>query len=108
MEKSFPKRMKKRKYYHDKRIKELEEELKEKDYFNEIPVFFIMGNITPGSFDFLRIFEPRYHNMVNLVMQRDRKFVIIRRKADKLGYLVKIEDYRRVLDNKTIIKIKSL
>ncbi|CAI2371864.1 unnamed protein product [Moneuplotes crassus] len=108
IEKSFPKRVKKRQYYHDKRVKELEEELKEKDNFSEIPVFFIMGHVTPGSNDFLRIFEPRYHDMINLVLQRDRKFVIIRKRAEKLGYLVKIEEYRRVMDNRTIIKIKSL
>lgn len=108
IEKAFPQRTKKRQYYHDKRVKELQEEMKEKDHFNEIPVFFIMGHVTPGSYDFLRIFEPRYHDMVNLVLQRDRKFVIIRKRAEKLGYLVKIEDYRRVMDNRTIIKIKSL
>jgi Lon protease-like protein len=108
LEKSYPKRMEKRKYYHDRRIKDIEEELKEKDHFSEIPVFFIMGHVTPGSYDFLRIFEPRYHDMVNYVMQRDRKFVIIRKRAEKLGYLVKIEEYRRVMDNRTIIKIRSL
>jgi len=108
IESSFPKRNNKRKYYHDKRIKELEEELKEKDYLNDIPVFFIMGHVTPGSYDFLRIFEQRYHDMVNMVLQRDRKFVIIRKRAEKLGYLVKIEEYRRVMDNRTIIKIRSL
>jgi Lon protease-like protein len=108
LEKSFPKRMEKRKYYHDKHMKDLEEEQKEKDNFTDIPVFFIMGHVTPGSFDFFQIFEPRYQDMVNYVMQRDRRFVIIRKRAEKLGYLVRIEEYRRVMDNRTIIKIRSL
>ena len=100
--------MEKRKYYHDKHMKDLEEEQKEKDNFTDIPVFFIMGHVTPGSFDFFQIFEPRYQDMVNYVMQRDRRFVIIRKRAEKLGYLVRIEEYRRVMDNRTIIKIRSL
>lgn len=108
VEKYFPKRTKKRKFYHDIRVKQIEEELKEKDYINDIPVFFIMGNVTPGSYDFFRVFEQRYHDMVNMIMQRDRKFVIIRKRAEKLGYVVKVEEYRRVMDNRTIIKIKSL
>lgn len=108
LEKYFPKRTQKRKYYHDLRIKQLEEEMKEKDYLTDIPVFFIMGNVTPGSLDFFRVFEQRYHDMVNLIMQRDRKFVIIRKRQEKLGYVVKIEEYRRVMDNRTIIKIKSV
>lgn len=108
IEKNYPKRVKKRKYYHDRRERQLLEEMKEKDYLTDIPVFFIMGHVTPGSFDFLRVFEPRYHDMVNLVIQRDKKFVIIRKRAEKLGYVVRIEEYRRVMDNRTIIKIKSL
>ena len=108
LEKMYPKRIKKREYDNEIKKKRILEELKQRDYICDIPVFFIMGHVTPGSFDFFRIFEQRYHDLINLVMPGDRKFVIIRKRAEKLGYVVKVQEYRRMPGNRTIIKVQSL
>ena len=108
LEKMYPKYTKKREFDNELKKKRILEEMKQKDSITDIPVFFIMGHVTPGSFDYFRIFEQRYHDMINLVMPGDRKFVIIRKRAEKLGYVVKVQEYRRVAGNRTIIKVQSL
>lgn len=104
----YPKRTKKREYDNELKKKKIMEEMKQRDYITDIPVFFIMGHVTPGSFDYFRIFEQRYHDMINLVMPGDRKFIMIRKRAEKLGYVVKVQEYRRAAGNRTIIKVQSL
>lgn len=108
LEKHYPKRTEKRRFDNEIKKKKILEELKIRDYITDIPVFFIMGHVTPGSFDYFRVFEQRYHDMINLVMPGDRKFVMIRKRAEKLGYIVKVQEYRRVPGNRTIIKVQSL
>lgn len=75
----------------------------------DVPAYFIDSVIPPGNYDYFRIEEWRYMDMIHLVLPGDRSFICVRaREAGIEGFLVKIEDYRRNEVNFLIVKVKCL
>jgi hypothetical protein len=58
---------------------------------NDLPTFFI-NNIAIANFNFQGLFELRFQQMVNLVIQRNRKFIVLQSSADRVGFLFTIKN----------------
>jgi len=90
IENQFPLWTRKRKYQHEKRQRELKRKIEVEDG-NDLPTFFI-NNIAIANFNFQGLFELRFQQMVNLVIQRNRKFIVLQSSADRVGFLFTIKN----------------
>ena len=77
------------------------------DNFESTPVMYLPIHIAPGNFEYFKIFERRYKDMIHVILPGDRKFIVSEVHQDRFGYICKIVDYRQDEEN-TIIKIVCL